>query len=93
MGKVFPHLQQAMLQAPAGYHRFQPNSDTIYPEIASDSAGKGLRPTGTPSTSDTNCKPSLLPVFLTDWLQIGGSCDPVLGLQTPVTSPDCYIYF
>ena len=49
-------------------------------------------PPATP-TGDANCEPRLLPVLLTNWLQIGGSQDSLLRLQTPVASPGCYLYF
>ena len=38
-------------EMPAGCLRIQLNSDTIYPEIDFDSAGKGLSPTRPPFTS------------------------------------------
>ena len=42
------------------------NSDTVYPEIASDPAGKWLSPTRLLSTADADGKPRLSPVLLTD---------------------------
>ena len=32
-------------------------------------------------------------MLLTNWLQIGGCHDPVLGLQMPVSSPGFYLFF
>ena len=56
--------QQAILGHPASV-----NSDTIYPEIASDHAGKGLSPNRTSSILDANCQSGLSPgCHLADWL-------------------------
>lgn len=52
-----------------------------------------LPPLPPPFPSDASHKPGLLPVLLTNWLQIGGSHDPFFGLQIPVTSVGCYLYF
>ena len=55
--------QQAILGHLAGI-----NSDTIYPEIASNHAGKGLSPNRPSSILDANCQSGLLPILLADWL-------------------------
>ena len=63
---VFVHAssyQQAILGHLAGI-----NSDTIYPEIASNHAGKGPCPNRLSSILDANCQSGLLPVLLADWL-------------------------
>ena len=64
-GRNLPPHYQTMLRTPAWCPPIQPSSDTIYLEIASDSTGEVLSPTRLHSTSDTNCKPKLLPVL---WL-------------------------
>lgn len=45
MGGGFPTHPKNFL-TPAGYPAIQLNSDTVYPEMAADSTGKGLSPTG-----------------------------------------------
>ena len=66
-------------RVPARCPGVQHSSDTTYPEIESDSMGKGLSPTRPPSTSDVGHKPGLLPVLLINLLQIRSSRDPLLG--------------
>ena len=39
------------------------------------------RPLTTLPTSDASCKPGLSPMLLTNWLQMGESSDPSLGLN------------
>ena len=78
-------------QTPAGFPRIQLNSNIVYSEIESDSISKGLHPTRLPSISDVRCKPGLLPVLLTYWLQIGGSNDP-FQLRMSIMRPGCYLY-
>lgn len=55
--------------------RIQLNSDTIYPELASDSTGNEQSPTRLPplQTPVTSGKPRSYPVLLTNLLQIRGS--------------------
>lgn len=53
---------------PAGCPIVQLNSDTISPEIVSDSTDWRLSPTKLSSASDDSCKSRLLPVLLTHWL-------------------------
>ena len=52
---------------PAGYLRFQLNSDTVYLEIGSDSTGEGFSSTRLPSITDTSQKPRLLSMLLTGY--------------------------
>lgn len=46
-----PHIQQAVLLTPAGCPTTLFNSDTVYLEMASDSAGSGPSPTNLPLPS------------------------------------------
>ena len=64
-GRNLPPHHQTVLRTPAWRPPVQLSSDTIYVEIAADSIGEVLSPTRLHSTSDTNCKPKLLPVL---WL-------------------------
>ena len=89
----FSH-RKAILRTSARCHIIQLNSDTIYLEIAQISQVEGSSPQPPlPSTSNTSYKFRLSPSLLTLWLQTGGSPDPLLGLQTPVASLCCYLYF
>lgn len=44
-------------------------------------------------TLDASCKPRLLPVLLTNQLQIGCFLNLLLGPKTPVENLGCYLYF
>lgn len=57
------------------------NSDTIYPDIASDSTGLRTQSYKTASIWGANGKSELSPVLLTSWLQIRGSHNGSLGLN------------
>lgn len=62
------HTTPSSSWTPAGYLRIQLRSDTVYPEVVSDSTGWGLIPTGlfpccSPSISATSGKLSLLPAM------------------------------
>lgn len=57
-----PLTAHVILQTPAGCLTIQPNSDTVYQEVASDSTGWRLSPTSllpVPPLSDARCKLSL----------------------------------
>ena len=69
----------------------QLNSKTISLEVESDSTDKRLSPTRLVSTSDISCKPGLLPVLLTNELQIRFQ-QSFLLFRMPTESPDCYLY-
>ena len=76
-GKEVPYKKK-QLSDTNGVPSIKLNSKTIYPEIASISIGWELSPTRLPATltptSTASDKPSyLLPVLLTDKLQIGSS--------------------
>ena len=51
-------------------------------EIAPDPAGEGLSPGRLSPSSDARCNSKLSPVFLTNWLQIGSSHDPLLRFDS-----------
>lgn len=51
----------------SGCLRVQLNSDTVCPEVGSDSTGKGLSPTRPPSASKSRHLPRSSPVLLTSW--------------------------
>ena len=69
----------------------QLNSKTISLEVESDSTDKRLSPIRLVSTSDISCKPGLLPVLLTNQLQIRFQ-QSFLLFRMPTESPDCYLY-
>lgn len=62
VGGDFPH--QAIIGLSAGCHTIYPNSNTIYPELASDSTGWGLSPTRLPSFTQNFKKTSHNPEVL-----------------------------
>lgn len=75
---------------------------TVYSDIAWDPTDWKLSPTRLPFASDASSKSRLSSVLLIGWLQIGVPMTRSLGFghqsqvclfQTPVTSPDCYLYF
>lgn len=81
---AFPPTKQ--FTTPAGCPTIELDSDTTYLEMASDPTGEGLCPTRllpaphqtpTDHTLDANHKSSLSPGLLTNWLQTGGSHDPL----------------
>ena len=63
--------------APARYLTIHFSLDIIYLAIALDPTSEGFSPV----TSNVNHKPKLLPVFLTDWLQVGNFYDLLLGFN------------
>ncbi|KAF6344864.1 hypothetical protein mRhiFer1_010240 [Rhinolophus ferrumequinum] len=74
----FPQYQQTILRYQQGVQKFHSILMLSTQVIASDSTGKGLSPRRPPSTSDTSQKPRLfLPVFLADWILMGGSHSPL----------------
>ena len=67
LGQEFPTATSSA-PTPAECPIVQLNSDTVYPEIASDPTGEGFNPIrlfSEPSTSDAAAKPRLSPVLLT----------------------------
>lgn len=60
--------------------------------MASESTGKGFSPLRPLPISDANHKSRLLPVLLSNWLEIGGFGDP-LQLRMPIANPGCYLSF
>ena len=83
VGSSLPHNKQFSV-APVGCPRIDFNSDTIYPEIlqVKGSVPQDGLPTDTyRHTLHASRKPRVSLALLTDWLQIGGSSDPLFGFS------------
>ena len=68
----FLHTPQRNSQNTAGCPTLQLSSDTVYPETESDSTGKGLGPTGSPSSQ-------MSPVLPANWLKLEVPTAPSRG--------------
>ena len=76
VGGGLPTHHQAMLRTPLGCLTIQLSSDSDYLEIVSDSTGRGLSPTRSPSS----WKPRSLPAHLRDDYKSEVSMTTSLGL-------------
>lgn len=87
--EVFSTKKQCSM-TPAAHPTIKLNSDTIYPDMTSDSPGKGSVLEDCPHSFGYHSEAQIV---LTHLLHVEGSDDPLLGLQSTIQSPGCHLYF